>query len=227
MDVMMGLARNFDARRRVVRPSHSRIMSTVSTKTTTSKTPHKSRLSIRFPTRKSFSDWRKKTKVDVSVDDTTKLIDLAVALNQLQQTSIPFRNVTRTIKNRVTSSTTSSTTSTIRPFYTTNFPQFFVVTKASQPFKRTDRTRPRTTSNYDYYDDLPQYSKVLIDTYGNIRCLDQGNFPHPSSCKRFIFCAKIDSGDTVGWEYTCPKKLSFDPVGGMCNWSFELGCDET
>lgn len=91
-----------------------------------------------------------------------------------------------------------------------------------------------TQSDYDYYDDgderivgtLPEHSKVLIDSSGLIRCLDQGNFPHPVSCKKFISCAKMENGNVVGWEYTCPKNLSFDPIGGMCNWAAGLGCNE-
>lgn len=87
-------------------------------------------------------------------------------------------------------------------------------------------------TDYDYYDDgnprisIPEHSKVLIHSSGVIECLDQGNFPHPVSCKKFISCAKMETGDVLGWEYTCPKNLSFDPIGGMCNWSAGLGCNE-
>lgn len=92
----------------------------------------------------------------------------------------------------------------------------------------------RPLSEYDYYDDenerivadIPEHSKVLIDSSGLIHCLDQGNFPHPVSCKKFIYCAKMENGNVIGWEYTCPKNLSFDPVGGICNWAAGLGCKE-
>ncbi|XP_060520818.1 uncharacterized protein LOC132698641 [Cylas formicarius] len=92
----------------------------------------------------------------------------------------------------------------------------------------------RPLSEYDYYDDLqasilsriPEHSKVLVHSDGRIECLDQGNFPHPVSCKKFISCAKMENGKVIGWEYTCPKNLSFDPIGGMCNWSAGLGCVE-
>ncbi|KAL1517942.1 hypothetical protein ABEB36_001638 [Hypothenemus hampei] len=88
--------------------------------------------------------------------------------------------------------------------------------------------------DYDYYDSIdasivgkiPEHSKVLLHGNGIIECLDQGNFPHPLSCKKFIYCAKMDSDKIIGWEYTCPKNLSFDPIGGMCNWSAGLGCNE-
>ncbi|CAH2002614.1 unnamed protein product [Acanthoscelides obtectus] len=68
--------------------------------------------------------------------------------------------------------------------------------------------------------------KVLIHANGVIECLDQGSFPHPISCKKFISCAKMEDGQLLGWEYTCPKELSFDPIGGMCNWSADVGCNE-
>lgn len=68
--------------------------------------------------------------------------------------------------------------------------------------------------------------KVILHDAGIIECLDQGNFPHPLSCKKFISCAKMEIGGVVGWEYTCPKGLSYDPVGGICNWAAGLGCKE-
>ncbi|XP_050684212.1 mucin-5AC [Leptidea sinapis] len=71
-----------------------------------------------------------------------------------------------------------------------------------------------------------QGTKVHLDEKGNIECLDVGNFPHPTSCKKFISCARIRGGSVLGWEYICPKGLSFDPVGGICNWSAGLGCNE-
>lgn len=68
--------------------------------------------------------------------------------------------------------------------------------------------------------------KVILHGNGNIECLDQGNFPHPLQCKKFISCAKVDAGGLIGWEYTCPRGLSYDPVGGICNWAAGLGCKE-
>jgi hypothetical protein len=97
-------------------------------------------------------------------------------------------------------------------------------------------TRPRRPPviDYDYYEDeVPIVvgksaldSKLFLTNKGTIRCLDQGNFPHPYSCKKFITCARIVSGQVIGTEYTCPDKLSFDPVGGICNWSAGLGCKD-
>ena len=67
-------------------------------------------------------------------------------------------------------------------------------------------------------------SKVIMLSSGEIQCLDQGNFPHPLSCKKFISCARIDSGILLGWEYSCPDRLSFDPVGRICNWDYDFKC---
>lgn len=36
----------------------------------------------------------------------------------------------------------------------------------------------------------------------------------------------MEIGGVVGWSYTCPKGLSYDPVGGICNWAAGLGCKE-
>ncbi|XP_077299004.1 uncharacterized protein LOC143920160 [Arctopsyche grandis] len=92
----------------------------------------------------------------------------------------------------------------------------------------------RTVVDYEYYDDddirvigrTPNQEKVVIHNSGVIQCLDQGNFPHPDSCKKFISCARMENSEVYGWEYTCPKGLSFDPVGGICNWSAGLGCKD-
>lgn len=74
--------------------------------------------------------------------------------------------------------------------------------------------------------EIPISGKVRIHSDGYIECLDMGNFPHPFSCKKFISCAKMESDSLLGWEYTCPRGLSFDPIGGICNWSAGLGCKE-
>jgi hypothetical protein len=93
--------------------------------------------------------------------------------------------------------------------------------------------RPLPVIDYEYYDDedgildvAPISGKVKIHSDGYIECLDRGNFPHPFSCKKFISCAKMENGELLGWEYTCPRQLSFDPIGGICNWSAGLGCKE-
>jgi hypothetical protein len=92
------------------------------------------------------------------------------------------------------------------------------------------RSQPQNI-DYDYYDDnqrivgrINQEVKVILHGGGVIECLEIGNFPHPKSCKKFISCAKMEIGGIVGWEYRCPRGLSYDPVGGICNWS--LGCKE-
>uniref|UniRef100_A0A182N1L5 Mucin-5AC n=1 Tax=Anopheles dirus TaxID=7168 RepID=A0A182N1L5_9DIPT len=98
----------------------------------------------------------------------------------------------------------------------------------------TGRTYRPAAFDYDYYDDgdtrkvgkSSTQVKVIMHGPGIIECLDQGNFPHPLSCKKFISCAKMEIGGVIGWEYTCPKGLSYDPVGGICNWSAGLGCNE-
>lgn len=68
--------------------------------------------------------------------------------------------------------------------------------------------------------------KVRIHGDGYIECLDMGSFPHPFSCQKFISCAKTEYGSLFGWEYTCPKGLAFDPVGGICNWSAGPVCNK-
>lgn len=91
---------------------------------------------------------------------------------------------------------------------------------------------PAPGPEYDYYDagvlsQLPPNSKVLVLPSGAVQCLDRGNFPHPGSCKKFISCYEGGVGEgVIGWEYTCPRGLSFDPIGGICNWSAGLGCKQ-
>ena len=98
----------------------------------------------------------------------------------------------------------------------------------------TIRPRRPAIIDYDYYVDdevrlvlKPELKdKIYVTGKGGIRCLDQGNFAHPTSCKKFITCARMVNGQVIGTEYTCPDKLSFDPVGGICNWSAGLGCED-
>ncbi|XP_062141509.1 serine-rich adhesin for platelets isoform X3 [Drosophila sulfurigaster albostrigata] len=90
----------------------------------------------------------------------------------------------------------------------------------------------RSSAYNDYTDDSqpqlrkkskkqqPQSSpKVVLHGRGIIECLDEGNFPHPNSCRKFISCAKfVETGGIVGWEYTCPKGLGYDSLSGMCTY---------
>ncbi|XP_033244373.1 serine/arginine repetitive matrix protein 2 isoform X5 [Drosophila miranda] len=62
--------------------------------------------------------------------------------------------------------------------------------------------------------------KVIVHGRGIIECRAQGNFPHPLNCRKFISCARFEeTGGIVGWEYTCPKGLTYDSNDGMCTWS--------
>ncbi|XP_026476282.1 uncharacterized protein LOC113381827 [Ctenocephalides felis] len=111
-----------------------------------------------------------------------------------------------------------------------------------QPFSLTPSTpryiAQRPVYDYDYPDihpirfehSQPQYkglkNGVLVHSTGALECLDQGTFPHPASCRRFVVCSRMQRGPLVGWQYTCPKGLSYDPVGGICNWAAGLGCKD-
>lgn len=92
------------------------------------------------------------------------------------------------------------------------------------------KRRSGAVAAYDYYDEngLPQQRrslakskpKVIVHGRGIIECLEQGNFPHPLSCRKFISCAKFEeTGGIVGWEYTCPKGLGYDGDSGTCTWT--------
>ncbi|XP_053610202.1 mucin-2 isoform X2 [Plodia interpunctella] len=149
-------------------------------------------------------------------------------------TSQPPRKIIRK-KHRKISTTLKPTTEAYVPVVTTAKPRRVSTVK---PFEKVQKTAPNRTYrpilNYDYYDDgqekvaekYVEGTKVVVHAKGNIECLDIGNFPHPTSCKKFISCARMESGALLGWEYVCPKGLSFDPVGGICNWSAGLGCVE-
>lgn len=123
-----------------------------------------------------------------------------------------------------------------QPSVVSTTPRFLVKKQKTVVFDRSTQIANnfRPLSDYDYYDDgdtrllsqIPEHSKVLVHSSGAIECLDQGNFPHPASCKKFIYCARVINNKFIGFEYTCPKDLSFDPVGGICNWAAGLGCFE-
>ncbi|XP_045465112.1 mucin-5AC isoform X2 [Harmonia axyridis] len=132
-----------------------------------------------------------------------------------------------TIFHRVTSPRTRYISSTL-PILLTSTNRFSIrrpQAPKKEPLKISEGF-PQYEEIGSYLDQLPKHTKVILHSNGVVECLDQGNFPHPASCRKFISCAKMDHGRVLGWEYTCPKNLSFDPIGGMCNWSAELGCDE-
>ena len=59
---------------------------------------------------------------------------------------------------------------------------------------------------------------VAISEGGRVTCRDTGIFAHPTNCRKFVQCA-LQGGGLRGWVHTCSHGLSFDPVGGLCNWS--------
>ncbi|KAL0838546.1 hypothetical protein ABMA28_016654 [Loxostege sticticalis] len=151
----------------------------------------------------------------------------------------PQRKIVRKKLQRKISTTIRPTTPTYVPPATTPKPVLprRGLVKAAKPFEKIKPEPKRTyrpIENYDYYDDSEEKlaekyiegAKVILHGKGSIECLDIGNFPHPTSCKKFISCSRQETGNLIGWAYICPKGLSFDPVGGICNWSAGLGCDE-
>ncbi|XP_028176647.1 mucin-5AC [Ostrinia furnacalis] len=148
------------------------------------------------------------------------------------------RKVLRKKLQRKISTTIRPTTPTYEAPVTTPKPAVRRGQVRAKPFEKIKPAEPKRTyrpiENYDYYDDgeekvAEKYiegAKVVLHGKGTIECLDIGNFPHPTSCKKFISCSRQETGNLIGWAYICPKGLSFDPVGGICNWSAGLGCDE-
>ncbi|XP_034119118.1 mucin-5AC isoform X7 [Drosophila albomicans] len=81
----------------------------------------------------------------------------------------------------------------------------------------TDDSQPQLRKKSKQQPQSPP--KVVLHGRGIIECLDEGNFPHPNSCRKFISCAKfVETGGIVGWEYTCPKGLGYDSFSGMCTY---------
>ncbi|XP_073972608.1 chitinase 6 isoform X2 [Rhodnius prolixus] len=191
-----------------------------------------------------------------SKEQSSRLPDLAnvaVAAIQSLATSAPSTQSTEKYKSTPHAAVGKSVLSgTVRPSSRPSRP-FRPTTRAGVTRVRTSSPRPfskptaqpttpargatsphRTSLIYEDYDadyyvepvDLPLSGKVRIHADGYIECLDIGNFPHPFSCRKFISCAKMENGRLLGWEYTCPKGLSFDPIGGICNWNAGLGCKE-
>ncbi|XP_025073835.1 uncharacterized protein LOC105426278 [Pogonomyrmex barbatus] len=177
---------------------------------------------------------------DVSSDQSVRAQEFAVTLSEPPSSSsdigrTPLRNEDRRKISTTIAPRTDSTTSKTVSRYGADFrsrqrPR----TKERPTINATARPRRPPVIDYDYYEDeVPIVvgksvlnSKLFLTSKGTIRCLDQGNFPHPYSCKKFITCARMVNGQVIGTEYTCPDKLSFDPVGGICNWSAGLGCKD-
>ncbi|CAL7941012.1 unnamed protein product [Xylocopa violacea] len=180
-------------------------------------------------------------KSEKDIDQSSKAQEIAVTLadppsSQTPATGRPpLRNVLRRkISTTVAPRTDATTSRTTLRF--TAAPRNRQSSKAKDKSPQNATTRPRRPPvvDYDYYEDEEEpvvgkstfNGKLFLTSTGTFRCLDQGNFPHPFSCKKFITCARMVNGLVVGAEYTCPDKLSFDPVGGICNWSAGLGCKE-
>lgn len=69
---------------------------------------------------------------------------------------------------------------------------------------------------------------VEIDEDGAVFCYDVGNFAYPDDCRKFVQCARAaGSGPIQGWVQTCPRILSFDPVGAICNWGSPVRCRQS
>ncbi|XP_050466044.1 serine-rich adhesin for platelets-like [Cataglyphis hispanica] len=180
-------------------------------------------------------------KTDVS-DQSIRAQEFAVTLADPPQSSSPDtgRTVLRDAARRKISTTVAPRTDptidrTILRYNADFRNRQRSQTKSARPTVNTT-TRPRRPPvlDYDYYEDETPIvignsflnSKLFLTSKGTIRCLDQGNFPHPYSCKKFISCARMVNGQVIGTEYTCPDKLTFDPIGGICNWSAGLGCKD-
>ncbi|KZC14844.1 Acidic mammalian chitinase [Dufourea novaeangliae] len=175
------------------------------------------------------------------IDQSSRAQELAVTLTHPPSppSSVTGRPSLRDALRRRISTTlaprTETTTGRTVNGYTTA-PRNRQKPKTKDKAQQNTTTRPRRPSviDYDYYEDEDERvvgkstfnGKLYLTSKGTIRCLDQGNFAHPSSCRKFITCAKMVNGLVIGAEYTCPDKLSFDPVGGICNWSAGLGCSE-
>ncbi|KAG5346619.1 CHIT1 protein, partial [Acromyrmex charruanus] len=176
---------------------------------------------------------------DVS-DQSIRAQEFAVTLSDPPSSTsdigrTPLRDVDRRKISTTVIPRTDLTTSRTVSRYDTNFrSRQRSQTKDRPTVNATTRPRRPPVIDYDYYEDeVPIVigksvlnSKLFLTSKGTIRCMDQGNFPHPYSCKKFITCARMVNGQVIGTEYTCPDKLSFDPVGGICNWSAGLGCKD-
>ncbi|OAD52209.1 Acidic mammalian chitinase, partial [Eufriesea mexicana] len=180
-------------------------------------------------------------KPEKDIDQSSRAQEIAVTLADppSPQSSATGRPLLRNALRRKISTTVAPRTDATTSRATLRFTPTH---RGRQKAKTKDKTQQNVTTrpirppviDYDYYEDEEEpvigksnfNGKLFLTNKGTIRCLDQGNFPHPDSCKKFITCAKMVNGLVIGAEYTCPDKLSFDPVGGICNWSAGLGCKE-
>lgn len=121
---------------------------------------------------------------------------------------------------RTTPLSTRTAASTVR---TPPLPPQYINDNTQEQY--ADYSEPEQASDTGDEQQVALKGKVRIHGDGYIECLDMGSFPHPFSCRKFISCAKTEYGSLFGWEYTCPKGLSFDPVGGICNWASGPTCN--
>ncbi|OXU22575.1 hypothetical protein TSAR_016652 [Trichomalopsis sarcophagae] len=189
--------------------------------------------------RKRIRRTKSKPTEDLETSDTAPEANVLDSFTEVSKPAVTRPNFRRKI------STTISPQTTEESQLSTSSRRIISSDRRRQGQKYgSERIVPQTTylvrshpykqiTDYDYYEDEEERfvigkteGKLLITNRGFIKCLDQGNFPHPNSCKKFITCAKMVNGIVVGTEYTCPDKLSFDPIGGICNWSAGLGCIE-
>nr|QLI34032.1 chitinase 6-1 [Sogatella furcifera] len=151
----------------------------------------------------------------VGTDTSPRAQVTAVSSSTLRTTPALIQSVTRGVPRPFSKKRPTTLAPPPKPAY---------ITKG-----RTKQVQDIPDYEVDYYAepvDVPLSGKVRIHNDGYIECLDVGNFPHPFSCRKFISCAKMETEHLLGWEYTCPRGLSFDPIGGICNWSAGLGCKE-
>jgi hypothetical protein len=119
-------------------------------------------------------------------------------------------------------------------------PVVALTTDSSRPAGLLNVTRPRVNQD-DITGDAEVFQQggvpvgqsvngnvVEIDEDGRVFCFDVGNFAYPEDCAKFVHCARGpgrgDSEPISGWVHTCPPRLSFDPVGAICNWGSPVRC---
>ena len=102
------------------------------------------------------------------------------------------------------------------------------------------KKRPANNKSVEEQDDIDGSAEIIqvghnsngnvveIDEDGRVFCYDVGNFAYPDDCRKFVQCARAGgSGPIQGWVQTCPRILSFDPVGAICNWGSPVRCRQS
>lgn len=139
---------------------------------------------------------------------------------------------TRNVQRRPTTTTTTPrpTTPATRRLTTTTITT--TTTTTAKPTTRWNRAHRRTTARTRPTPDPANplairarlrpgsvvedgFQGITINDYGDLECLEQGVYPHPIECDKYVSCVTIEENIKL-WTYKCPAGQLYDDFTGRC-----------